>query len=83
MLLENTEARFRAEVQASCAVVLGETVLFLGGAIQDTQIRQITPLGIMRIGTLPFGLNHGTCLVIENHIFFGFGHYTEKNCSSR
>ena len=56
----------------SCTVVIGEAVLFFGGQHQTNQISQLTPLGLIRIGTLPFSFDHGTCLVIDSQLFLGF-----------
>ena len=69
----------------SCTVVVRETVLFLGGIIQANQISSLTPLGLMRIGTLPFFFTKGTCLVIGRQLYFGFGFDAESfdRCWSR
>ena len=74
-----TEAAFD-ETKYSCTVVIGETVLFLGGDYLKRQISQLTPLGLIRIGTLPFTLDGGTCLVMGSQLFLGFGRYYEETC---
>ena len=70
-------------VYHSCTVVIGATVLFLGGAVQANQISQLTPLGLTRIGTLAFPLNAGTCLVMGSQLFLGFDLFNQKSCWSR
>ena len=83
MMLE-TEALVRHDgYKFSCIVVIGETVLFLGGVFENRQISQLTPLGLIRIGTLPFKLGRGTCLAMGSQIFLGFGLDNRKSCWSR
>ena len=67
----------------SCTVVIGETVMFFGGEYQERQISQLTPLGLIRIGTVPFSFRIGLCLVMESQIFLGFSHMQTKSCWSR
>ena len=57
----------------SCTVVIGKTVLFFGGFYQPNQISQLTPLGLVRTGTLPFALLEGICLATEYRLILGFG----------
>ena len=83
MMLE-TEALFYYNFgKRSCTVVIGETVLFIGGHYEDRQISQLSPLGLIRIGTLPFSFISGTCLVMDNLIFLGFPDIHRSNCWSR
>ena len=74
---------FNDFVKSSCTVVIGKSVFFFGGWWQDSQISQLTPLGLVRIGTLPFTLVAGNCIVIDNEIFLGSGFYNQKTCWSR
>ena len=68
----------------SCTVVIGETVIFLGaGRSKIDQISQLTSLGLKRIGTLPFPLRFGACLVMGSHLFLGFGRENRRSCYSR
>ena len=79
-----TEAIFdEGTAKSSCTVVIGSTVLFLGGYRYDRQISQLTLVGLMRIGTLPFGLIQGTCIVVGGTLFLGFGGYNRRSCWSR
>ena len=71
-MMPETEAKFYT-MKYSCTVVIGKTVLFLGGMYEQRQISQVTPLGLIRMGTLPFTLNEGTCLVMGSQLFLGFG----------
>ena len=70
-------------IKLSCTVVIGETVLFFGGWMQLQQISQLTPLGLIRIGTLPFSLEFGTCLVMDSQVFLGFTRSQNRRCWSR
>ena len=67
----------------SCTVVIGATVLLLGGSFEKNQISQLTPLGLTRIGTLAFPFDAGTCLVMGSQLFLGFGSQNENICWSR
>ena len=69
--------------QYSCTVVINTTVLFLGGHFERSQISQLTPIGLIRIGTLPFRLDRGSCLVIGRKLYLGFAELNQKNCWSR
>ena len=73
-MLPETEALFDAATgdKYSCSVVIGEAVLFFGGRYQKRQISQLSPFGIIRIGTLPFTLESGICLVMGSQLFLGF-----------
>ena len=83
-LMKDTEALFTVpDRRYSCAVVIGATVLFFGGLIETSQISQITPLGLMRIGTLPFRLQEGSCLVMGSQLFLGFESISDRICWSR
>ena len=83
-MMPETEAIFvSAGFKYSCTVVIGKTVLFLGGEYELCQISQVTPLGLVRIGILPFALYEGTCLVIGSQLFLGFDFNIEKTCWSR
>ena len=86
-MLPETEADlledYNSGLRKSCTVLIGETVLFFGGDAQTSQISQLTPLGLMRIGTLPFGLEEGACLVMGRQLFLGFGRMNKKTCWSR
>ena len=83
MMLE-TEAIFDSRgYKYSCTVVIGKTVLFLGGHNEDRQISQLTPIGLIRIGTLPFTLDRGTCLVMDSQLFLGFESYNSNICWTR
>ena len=74
-MMADTEAIFHINsgIRSPCTVVIGQTALFLGGS---DQISQLTPLGVMRIGTLPFSLNAGTCLIMGRQLFLGFGDWS-------
>ena len=68
----------------SCTVVIDKAVLFLGGYYEQRQISQLTPLGLIRIGTLPFNnYIQGTCLVMDTHLFLGFNYPLSRRCFSR
>ena len=67
----------------SCTVVIGKAVLFFGGMYQTRQISQLTALGLIRIGTLPFAFYWGTCLVKDSEVFLGFPMWQPKKCWSR
>ena len=67
----------------SCSVVIRKTVLFLGGFLDRSQISQLTPVGLIRIGTLPFTFFWGTCHVIGRKLFLGFEVLRIKSCWSR
>ena len=67
----------------SCTVVIRTSVLFLGGFHERSQISQFTPIGLIRIGTLPFPFYDGTCLVKGRELFLGFGLFGPKSCWSR
>ena len=83
-MMPQTEAIFDSfGYKYSCTVVIGKTVLFLGGFYENRQISQVTPLGLIRIGILPFALDGGTCLVMGSQLFLGFGRYYEETCWSR
>ena len=88
-MMPETEARWKLDgVKYSCTVVIGKAVLFFGGLIQTRQISQLTPLGLIRIGTLPFVFSfHGTCLLMNSQIFLGFPrlpyNQNENSCWSR
>ena len=84
-MMAETEAIFSDShgYRYSCTVLIGETVLFFGGMYEKHQISQLTPAGLIRIGTLPFAFTNGACLVMGNQIFLGFGESNEKNCWSR
>ena len=76
------------EPKFSCTAVIGEAVLLLGGIFEDRQISQLSPLGIIRIGTLPFSFAGGTCLVMGSQLFLGFpaplgNELAKKSCWSR
>ena len=72
-MMQETEAIFYSNLmRESCTVVIGGTVLFFGGYSKSRQISQITRLGLIRIGTLPFALQQGTCLIMGNQLFLGF-----------
>ena len=73
-MMPETEARFDdfVHVKWSCTVVIGDAVLFFGGRYQPRQISQLTPLGLIRIGTLPLSFNEGRCLVKDSQIFLAF-----------
>ena len=81
-MMPDTEATIENETKHSCTVVIGEAVLLLGGLVQDRQISQLTPLGLVRIGTLPFSFYVGSCLVMDSQLFLGFPSY-ETSCWSR
>ena len=81
-MMPETEATY-GDLKCSCTVVIAGTVLFLGGCVERNQISQLNPLGLTRIGTLPFSLEKGTCFVIGQQLFLGFGRYTRRNCWSR
>ena len=78
-----TEAIFHEDIKYSCTAVIGKAVLFFGGERQYRQISQLTPLGLLRIGTLSFRFDLGTCLVMNNQLFLGFIFGQDKNCWSR
>ena len=78
-MMPETEAIY----EYSCTVVIGKTVIFLGGEFQQRQISQLTPLGLIRIGTLPFVLREATCLVMGSQLFLGFGDNHRRSCWSR
>ena len=84
-MMPDTEAMFRPDEDQkySCTVVIGETVLFFGGYYLSNQVSQLTPIGLMRIGTLPFGLKEGTCLVMDNQLLLGFETRNKRSCWSR
>ena len=83
MMLE-TEAIFSYSVgKYTCTVVIGEAVLFIGGMWEVRQISQLSPLGLIRIGTLPFALDSGTCLVMGRQLFLGFSHHHKNSSWSR
>ena len=68
----------------SCTVVIGQSVLFFGGMYEKNQISQLSPLGLIRIGTLPFLFMNGACLVMDSLLFLGFVHPDNtKTCWSR
>ena len=83
-MMPDTEALFDLEgFKYSCTVVIGETVLFFGGMYQKRQISQLSPLGLLRIGTLPFPLIGGACIVGNSRIFLGFPEDDYYSCWSR
>ena len=83
-MMAETEAQvWRFNVVTSCTVVIGEAVLFIGGGLEERQISQISPLGLIRIGTLPFPLYKGTCLVMGSQLFLGFSNEDENGYWSR
>ena len=83
-LRQETDAFFGGYFhQYSCTVVIDKTVLFLGGDLESSQISQLTPVGLIRIGTLPFRFTLGTCLIISRKLFLGFADLAEKSCWSR
>ena len=83
--MPETEAEFYPErgFKSSCTVVIGEAVLFFGGMLQTRQMSQLTPSGIIRIGTLPFTFHSGSCLAMENRLFLGFPAYHGNTSWSR
>ena len=82
-MMAGTEADTGYYGKFSCTVVIGETVFFFGGWFEEHQISQLTSLGLIRIGTLPFALVRGTCLVMGNQLFLGFDDNNGKSCWSR
>ena len=78
-MMPDTEALFKF----SCTVVIGKAVLFFGGEYEKRQMSQLTPLGLIRIGTLPFTFNIGTCLVMGSQLFLGFTFFHQRSCWSR
>ena len=85
-MMPDTEAWFHPNGKYSCTVVAGQTVLFLGGHMdgdQFNQISQLTPLGLVRIGTLPFEFYLGICLVMGRQLFLGFEFSNRRTCWSR
>ena len=82
-MMPETEANLNRSDKFTCSVLIGKTVLFLGGWFRNNQISQLNPLGLMRIGTLPFVFYQGTCLVIAAKIFLGFEYLDTKSCWSR
>ena len=78
----DTEAMFDASGRYSCVVSVGESVLFFGGW-KLNQISQLTSRGLRRVGTLPFLLSRGTCIVQDDKLFVGFGLFNENLCSAR
>ena len=68
---------------ASCTAVIGKTVLFFGGNVQISQISQVTPLGLMRIGTLPFQFREGSCFVNGSQLILGLEDDDPLSCWSR
>ena len=83
-MMPETDAKFdHSGDKYSCTVVIGKTVLFLGGLYELRQISQLTRLGLIRIGTLPFTFFGGTCLVMDSQIFIGFGRRKRNSCWSR
>ena len=82
--MPETELSFKIDGGAnSCTVVLGKTVLFIGGSGEPNQISQLYPVGLIRIGTLPFSMCEGTCLVMNQQLFLGFGYYNRRSGWSR
>ena len=84
--MQDAEAIFNYNGEKfSCTALIGRTVLFFGGYHETRQISQLTPLGLLRIGTLPFAFYKGTCLVMENQLFLGLADFekNDKNCWSR
>ena len=81
--MPETEASYDSIGLNSCTVVIGKAVLFFGGWFEDRQISQLIPLGLIRIGTLPFSFEEGTCLVMDSQLFLGFPRYQHKSCWSR
>ena len=83
-MMPDTEALVtNYEKKYSCTVVIGETVLFFGGEPLSRQISQLTPIGLFRIGTLPFAFERGTCLVTDSQLMLGFDWYHRNSCWSR
>ena len=82
-MMPETEADILSGSEYSCTVVIGQTILFFGGCVQSRQISQLTPVGLMRIGTLPFELTYGTCLLMSSQLFLGFHIYNTRSCWSR
>ena len=89
-MMSETEAFFQiydTTMVPSCAAVIGKTVLFFGGINLFNQISQLTPLGLIRIGSLPFFFRKGTCIVMGSRIYLGFGDSYDlddyKSCWSR
>ena len=81
---KDTEAEFDNNVgQYSCTVTIGETFLFFGGYTVLYQISQLTPRGLRRMGSLPFKLTNGLCVVKSPEIFLGFGETSQNRCWSR
>ena len=78
-----TEAGYKYFEKGSCIVVIGEAVLFIGGWSESRQISQLSPLGVIRIGTLPFSFGDGTCLVMRGQLFLGFPSLHKTSCWSR
>ena len=76
-------SKYFLSLKYSCTVVIGKTVLFLGGQYEEHQISQLNPLGLIRIGTLPFQHDKGTCLVTGSQLFLGFGSTNTNRCWSR
>ena len=83
MMPETEAIFFNNGDQFSCTVVIGRAVLFFGGEVQSRQISQLNPLGLIRIGTLPFAFNYGMCLVMGSQLFLGFTWAHENSCWSR
>ena len=68
----DAEALYMSYVKLSCMVTIGESVLFFGGCTYHNQISQLTPRGLIRIGTLPFAVLGARCLVKGKDVYLGF-----------
>ena len=66
-----------------CPLLIGDTVVLFGGRDEPTQIAQLYPWGLRRVGTLPFKFQPGRCLSWNNAIYLCFGHLFGSTCYKR
>lgn len=68
---------------SACTVVVGNSVLLIGGKERKKQISQVHPGGIRRIRNLPFNFNDGRCTFFKKYVYLCFPETDLEKCYIR
>ena len=66
-----------------CSLLIDDSVILFGGIESSSQISQLYPWGLSRIGTLPFKFKQGRCLNWESVIYLCFDINARSTCYKR
>ena len=63
----------------TCSLLVNGTVILFGGQNEKRQISVVSPFGVKRVNTLPFGFSDGRCALHNSTIYLCFS-VEERQC---